>query len=54
MNGCIGADATTTFRVHVRISSPGFGAFLAYLCYERVVVVLMLMASILSTLANLL
>ncbi|MFS7946307.1 hypothetical protein Hanom_Chr06g00534481 [Helianthus anomalus] len=62
MNGCFGADAMTTFRVHVRISSPGFGAFwsgfsnvfCAYLCYERVIVVLMLMASILSTLANLL
>ncbi|MFS7943847.1 hypothetical protein Hanom_Chr06g00505031 [Helianthus anomalus] len=44
MNGCFGADAKTTFRVH------------AYLCYERVIVVLMLMlmAFILSTLANLL
>ncbi|MFS7933357.1 hypothetical protein Hanom_Chr04g00378781 [Helianthus anomalus] len=54
MNGCFGADTTTTFRVHVRISSSGFDAFLACLCYERIIVVLMLMASILSTLANLL
>ncbi|MFS7953154.1 hypothetical protein Hanom_Chr07g00615261 [Helianthus anomalus] len=40
MNSCFGADATATFRAHVRICSPGF--------------VLMLMASIISTLANLL